>query len=165
MRTKRSKVKSPTQRTSDMCSEVIAPGARRVLTHSPQPPVNNFAATKLASGDKHDSGRIAPRRRRSRVAYLTKVQLRTSPGVAARSQTSERTTPCEGPDISTTRDRPTMRRKEKPMNTTFAQHTHYAGLDWAKDHHQVVILDRAGTIVADFAFTHDAAGWALWRQS
>ena len=50
------------------------------------------------------------------------------------------------------------------MNTPFAQHTHYAGLDWAKDHHEVVILDRAGTIVADFVFPHDAAGWAEFRK-
>ena len=50
------------------------------------------------------------------------------------------------------------------MNTTFAQHHHYAGLDWAKDHHEVVVLDRAGTIVADFRFTHDAAGWAEFRK-
>ena len=146
-----------------MCSEVIQPGARRERADSPQPPVNNFAATKFAAGDKYDSGRIAPRRRRSRVAHLTKVQLRTPPGVAARSPTSERTTPCEGHDISTTPDRPTMRRKQKHMNTPFAQHTHYAGLDWAKDHHEVVILDRAGTIVADFVFNHDAAGWAEFR--
>ena len=57
-----------------------------------------------------------------------------------------------------------MRRKVKQMNTSFAQHTHYVGLDWAKDHHEVVLLDRAGTIVADFVFNHDAAGWAEFRK-
>ena len=30
------------------------------------------------------------------------------------------------------------------------QITHFAGFDWAKDHHDVIILDRAGTIVAEF---------------
>ena len=34
--------------------------------------------------------------------------------------------------------------------------THYAGFDWAKDHHAVVIVDREGRIVADFEFEHIA---------
>lgn len=42
--------------------------------------------------------------------------------------------------------------------------THYAGFDWAKDHHDVVIVDRAGQIVADFRIEHTAAGWQHWRQ-
>ena len=28
--------------------------------------------------------------------------------------------------------------------------THYAGFDWATDHHDVVIVNRTGKIVADF---------------
>jgi transposase len=49
------------------------------------------------------------------------------------------------------------------MNS-FAQHTHFAGFDWAKQQHDVVLLDRDGRIVEDFAFGHDAAGWADFRQ-
>jgi hypothetical protein len=49
------------------------------------------------------------------------------------------------------------------MNS-FAQHTHFVGLDWAKDHHDAVILDRAGQVVADLCFKHDAGGWATFRQ-
>ena len=37
--------------------------------------------------------------------------------------------------------------------------THYAGFDWAKDHHAVVIVDREGRIVADFEFEHSLEGW------
>lgn len=37
--------------------------------------------------------------------------------------------------------------------------THYAGLDWAKDHHAVVIVDAEGRIVADFEFAHSLEGW------
>jgi len=37
--------------------------------------------------------------------------------------------------------------------------THYAGFDWAKDHHSVVIVDREGKIVADFEFEHTGEGW------
>jgi transposase len=48
----------------------------------------------------------------------------------------------------------------KPWN----QITHYAGFDWAKDHHDVVIVDRAGKIVADFRIEHTAEGWQQWRK-
>jgi transposase len=42
--------------------------------------------------------------------------------------------------------------------------THYAGFDWGGNHHKVVIVDRAGQIVADFAIEHSAAGWQRWRE-
>ena len=42
--------------------------------------------------------------------------------------------------------------------------THYAGFDWAKDHHDVVIVDKQGTIVADFRFPHSEAGWKEFRE-
>jgi len=37
--------------------------------------------------------------------------------------------------------------------------THYAGFDWARDHHAVVIVNSAGEIVADFEFDHTLSGW------
>jgi len=37
--------------------------------------------------------------------------------------------------------------------------THYAGFDWAKDHHVVVIVDAQGQLVADFEFAHSLEGW------
>src|SRR5262245_27953718 len=42
--------------------------------------------------------------------------------------------------------------------------THYAGFDWAHDHHDVVIVDRHGEIVADFSIGHTAQGWQRWRE-
>jgi hypothetical protein len=42
--------------------------------------------------------------------------------------------------------------------------TYYAGFDWARDHHDVVIVDRGGQIVADFAIAHTAEGWQRWRE-
>jgi transposase len=36
---------------------------------------------------------------------------------------------------------------------------HYAGFDWAKDHHDVIVLDAGGKMVADFRFDHTASGW------
>jgi transposase len=37
--------------------------------------------------------------------------------------------------------------------------THYAGFDWARDHHAMVIVDTQGQIVADFEFEHSLEGW------
>ena len=42
--------------------------------------------------------------------------------------------------------------------------THYAGFDWARDHHDVVIVDRQGQIVADFRIEHSLAGWQAFRD-
>jgi transposase len=44
------------------------------------------------------------------------------------------------------------------------QITHYAGFDWAKDHHDVIVLDSSGRIVADFRFEHTASGWEQFRE-
>ena len=41
--------------------------------------------------------------------------------------------------------------------------TFYAGFDWAQDHHEAVIVDRSGKIVADFRIEHTAEGWQRWR--
>lgn len=42
--------------------------------------------------------------------------------------------------------------------------THYAGFDWAKDHHLMVIVDGQGQIVADFEFEHSLEGWKTFCQ-
>jgi transposase len=42
--------------------------------------------------------------------------------------------------------------------------THYAGFDWAKDHHDVVIVDVEGRLVADFQFDHSAEGWQRFAE-
>ena len=42
--------------------------------------------------------------------------------------------------------------------------THYDGLDWAKDHHCVVIVDAQGGLVADFEFEHSGEGWKSFAE-
>ena len=37
--------------------------------------------------------------------------------------------------------------------------THFMGLDWAKDHHDIVLVDRAGHILLDLGIEHTADGW------
>ena len=46
------------------------------------------------------------------------------------------------------------------MNTHWTKHTHFAALDWASDHHDVVVVDHTGAIAAEFRFAHTAEGWA-----
>jgi len=41
---------------------------------------------------------------------------------------------------------------------------HYAGFDWAKDHHCVLVLNSQGTIVGDFEFEHSLEGWKSFGQ-
>lgn len=50
------------------------------------------------------------------------------------------------------------------MNNDWTKHSHFAALDWASDHHDVCVVDRAGAITAEFRFAHTAAGWAEFTQ-
>jgi transposase len=43
--------------------------------------------------------------------------------------------------------------------TPFAELTAFAGLDWASDHHDIVIVDTAGTRLESLRFDHTAAAW------
>jgi hypothetical protein len=54
-------------------------------------------------------------------------------------------------------------RKESEMKT-WNDMTHFAGFDWAKDHHDVLVLDGSGKIVAELRFDHTASGWALCQE-
>ena len=41
--------------------------------------------------------------------------------------------------------------------------THFAGHDWAKDHHDLVVVDRAGQVVLDLRIDNTAEGWHRLR--
>ena len=43
------------------------------------------------------------------------------------------------------------------------QLAHFVGFDWASDHHDVVVVDRAGKIVRSFRFDDTAEGWQAFR--
>ena len=47
---------------------------------------------------------------------------------------------------------------------TWNELTHFAGFDWAKDHHDVCIVDRQGQVVEPFRFGHTGPGWQQWRE-
>jgi transposase len=42
--------------------------------------------------------------------------------------------------------------------------THYAGFDWARDHHDVVVISPQGKIVRELTFAHNSEGWAKWKE-
>jgi transposase len=50
------------------------------------------------------------------------------------------------------------------MNINWTEQTYFAALDWAKHHHDVMVVDRIGTIVADFQFPHTVEGWKEFDQ-
>ena len=47
---------------------------------------------------------------------------------------------------------------------TWSEIAYYAGFDWAKDHHDIVIVNRDGQIIADFPIAHSAEGWQRWQE-
>lgn len=46
----------------------------------------------------------------------------------------------------------------------WSSYTHFAGFDWASEHHDVTVVDSHGTIVCSFRFEHTASGWAHCRE-
>ena len=46
----------------------------------------------------------------------------------------------------------------------FSEHTHFAGFDWASDHHDVVVVDRQGIVAAQMRFDDTASGWSSFRE-
>jgi transposase len=42
---------------------------------------------------------------------------------------------------------------------------HFVGFDWASDHHDVVVVDRAGRIVRSFRFDDTPDGWQSFRET
>ena len=53
---------------------------------------------------------------------------------------------------------------DDPGRFAFARLTHFAGFDWARSEHQLVVVDPRGAIVLSLRFADDAAGWAQFRQ-
>ena len=47
---------------------------------------------------------------------------------------------------------------------TWTEHTCFAALDWAKDHHNVIVVDSHGRLLADFRFDHTAGGWTEFAE-
>jgi transposase len=90
---------------------------------------------------------------------------RRSPTLAvAAAPKAERTPPREGSCISSPESRcPAPVRAARTMND-WTQNKYYVALDWASDHHDIIVLDRQGAVQVEFRFAHSAEGWAEFTQ-
>ena len=52
----------------------------------------------------------------------------------------------------------------RTVNTNWNERNYFGALDWAQDHHDIIVVDRLGNIVADFEFAHSAQGWSEFEQ-
>jgi transposase len=122
--------------------------------------VNNFAA-----GDNGVGEQLAPPETRLVTPYPTRVTVRSPTPAAALELSAERTSPHEGSGIRLRLSQVSApMRRIKRMNTTWMETPYFAALDWAKEHHVVVVVDRFGTVVADFQFDHSAEGWTRFNE-
>jgi transposase len=55
-------------------------------------------------------------------------------------------------------------RGASPGGPHWSLFTHFAGFDWAKDHHDVTVVDRSGVVAMEMRFDHTAEGWAVFAQ-
>ena len=123
--------------------------------------VHNSAVGQIAGGQQ-------PATPESRLPNPNPARVKErSPTLASvAGPSAERTSSREDSCI---RSRPPRRSGSLPtartMNTNdWSQHSHFAALDWACDHHDVVIVNRTGALVAEFRFAHTAAGWAEFTE-
>jgi len=143
---------------------------------SPPPPplVNNFAAAPRVAVDKMsvsapaDIGRASDAIR-SAAAHPYEGCRKNTGASAGSTPRSDRTKAHEAPVTARPRggrQRLPARTKQAQatMNTPHHELTHFAGFDWASDHHDVIIVDGTGQIVADFKIEHTAEGWRQWQQ-
>jgi len=62
-----------------------------------------------------------------------------------------------------------VQQPSEPMNASdpagsFSQLTHFGGFDWAKDHHNLAVVDSAGEVLLELEFPDTAEGWAKLRE-
>jgi transposase len=57
-----------------------------------------------------------------------------------------------------------MRNKKGQLMKEWKDITHYAGFDWARHQHAVVVVDKEGRVASDFRFDHSAEGWKSFRE-
>ncbi len=57
-----------------------------------------------------------------------------------------------------------MDQKSRSVKDCWKRSMVFMGLDWAKDHHQILILDREGRVILDRQIEHTAEGWHQLRE-
>jgi len=122
--------------------------------------VNNFAAAHSCGGEQ-----LAAPKPRLDSPRPARARQRSPTSVAAPGPSAERTSPQEGSCIRLRRSRvPERLCTLTPVKPNWTEQNYFAALDWAKHHHDVIVVDRIGAIVADFQFPHTAEGWTQFEQ-
>src|SRR5258707_1328914 len=148
------------QATPDMLSKVILHRGKRPGKGARPMVVNNFAVDYNESGEQ-----LATSETRLVAPHPARVTLRLPPPATAPGPSAKRTPPLEGSYIRSRPPQvPAPLRAARTMNANWNEQPYFAALDWAKDHHDVIVVDRVGTIVADFRFAHTAKGWEEFGQ-
>src|SRR6266581_299977 len=143
-----------------MSSRVVHQRGKRSLKGAPPELVNNSAAAYHRGGEQ-----LAPPETRLACPNPSRVSVRSPTPAAAPGPSAERTVPHEGSYIRSRPSRvPAPLRAARVMKTNWTEQPYFAALDWAKDHHDVIVVDRLGAIVADFRFAHTADGWRDFEQ-
>ena len=127
-----------------------------------------------AAGENSAGGRPASARTRSREGHRKTVKRRLPSEPEALAKTSNRTAPQEGSNISAmdgrAKRRQEQKRKSSPMNNPaqpsgrWLEQRGFGGLDWASQHHSVVVVDSHGKVLEDFEIEHSALGWKKFRE-
>jgi len=146
---------------SDTVSRVIhnqperAPKAKRRMV------VNNTAAAQnLAVGN------LAANRTRTYESSPARTTHRTPTSSLASGPIAERTSPHEGHCIRSRPSRSTSPNcRPKAVMKSWNEQTHFAGLDWADDHHDVIVVDAHGQIVLEQTFAHSLEGWQQFEAA
>src|SRR6516164_4360961 len=124
-----------------------------------------------AGGENIVGGRPASARSRSFGRNPGRVTKRLPGEAEALATTSNRTRPQEGYYISAMDGRAKRRQEWRaPMNTPeqqpggWLEQRGFGGLDWASQHHSVVVVDSHGKVLEDFESEHSALGWKKFRE-
>src|SRR6266516_2267879 len=143
-----------------MFPRVIHQRGKRPMKSAAPELVNNSAVAHHRVGEQ-----LAAPGTRLGCPNPTRVSVRSPTPAAAPGPSAERTLPQEGSYIRSRPPRvPVPLRAARVMKTNWTEQPYFAALDWAKDHHDVIVVDRLGAIVADFQFTHTAEGWRDFDQ-
>ena len=57
-----------------------------------------------------------------------------------------------------------MNNRPHSPTDSWSRLSHYMGLDWSKDHHDIVVVDPEGCVVLEMTFDDNAEGWHRLRQ-
>jgi hypothetical protein len=137
------------------------------LAATPTGVVNNCGSCKKGTG----SFAFGPAR--STTVHSARVPGRLPAGPQASVLKSERTPSREDPVSARLRTEaqataapstPRTPHRKAAMSCPESPFAYFAGFDWAKHSHHVVIVNAVGQIVAEFSFEHTQEGWQQWRQ-